>query len=80
LFLKGSEMIFSQIEVGKSYEGEKGAVREVIAKCPNTNIITYTENGKEGKMPGQKFAREWAKRVKRDRTNDKPKQERRANN
>ena len=65
-------MKFSQITEGKTYVGPKGVSREVRAICAKTNTITYSENGKVEKMPGQDFAK-WALTPHRDRSNDKPK-------
>jgi hypothetical protein len=70
-------MKFSQIAEGKTYVGAKGVSREVVSICTKTNMITYREGSKQEKMPGQDFAK-WTKTVARDRSKDKPKEERRA--
>jgi hypothetical protein len=72
-------MKFSQIAAQDTYDFGNGVFRRVDAICPKTNEIAFTESGKSGKMPGQKFAKE-AKRKHRDRSNDKPKEERRVHN
>jgi hypothetical protein len=73
-------MKFSQIAEGITYVGAKGVSREVVS-ISETNVITYKEpgGGGQGKMPGQDFAK-WAKTAARDRSKDKPKEERRSPN
>jgi hypothetical protein len=69
-------MKFSQIAPGKTYLGPKGIRQEVISISPETNEVTYRQEGEKRTMPGQEFAKQ-ATTAYRDRSRDKPKEERR---